>query len=187
MQACKAGLFFAVTQLEDPLFHRLRSIFIMARVDSQGATVGRNFFDIEDRESVGEKNLLDRSKGQVGKMLVVNRVELIFVHEPHQMRELHGNHSRALQQHLQACDKVVDVGYMCEDIISEQQIGLFSLRDKLTGGFYTEEFNERRNSFALRHCSNIGSGLNTKNRNTPLNKVLEEVSIIACDLHYVTF
>src|ERR1051325_3434246 len=119
------------TQFEDSIFHRLRSIFSMACIDSQRPTMCWNLLDIEKRKSVSGKNVIDRGKRQVRKMLMVNRVELIFAHEPHQMRELHGNYSRALQQHLQACDKVVDVGYMCEDIVSEQQIGLFSLNRKL--------------------------------------------------------
>ena len=57
--------------------NRFRSIFIMPRVDPQGSAVGRNFFDVKECQPVSSEDFLDRPKGQVRKMLVINRIKLI--------------------------------------------------------------------------------------------------------------
>ena len=46
------------------------------------------FLDIEDRQSVRCKNALDRCQRQIRKVLVINRVKLIFSHQLHEVGEL---------------------------------------------------------------------------------------------------
>src|SRR5947207_7867787 len=48
-------------------------------------------------EAVPSEDRLCCDEGEIAKVLVVNRVELIAVEEPHQMRKLDGDRSRRLE------------------------------------------------------------------------------------------
>src|ERR1035437_6016315 len=52
------------------------------------APVGRNFLDIEYGKAVRLEYLLHRRQRQIGKMLVVDGVELVFGEQPQQVRKL---------------------------------------------------------------------------------------------------
>ena len=74
-------------------------------------------------------------------MLVINRVELIFCHQSLQVRKLHGDHARRLQQDLHACNEIIQVRHLRQHIVPKQQIRLLALCDQLARRLFSEKFN----------------------------------------------
>ena len=68
----------------------------MARVDPQRSTVSGQLLDIEEGQAVRREDALGRHEGEVGEVLVVDRVELVLCHQAHQVGELHGDHPTRL-------------------------------------------------------------------------------------------
>ena len=60
-------------------------------------------------------------------MLMVDRVELVLFHQPQQVRELESENSSGLSKNLHSCNEVAKIGNLGKDIITHQQIRLFSL------------------------------------------------------------
>ncbi len=92
------------------------------------SAVGRQLFDVEQLQALTREHLLHRGEGKIGKVLVVDGVELVPTHQIKQVRELHGDHAQRLEQDLQAADKIVERRDMRQDIVAEQQVGVLTLR-----------------------------------------------------------
>src|ERR1700741_4893952 len=98
----------------------------MLSKNAQRPTMCRQFFHIEDPQSVRRKDLFCGEKGKVRKVLVIDGVKLIFFHQTLKVRKLHGNYTVGLQENLQAGDKVVQIRNLREHIVSEEQVGSLS-------------------------------------------------------------
>src|SRR5208282_2818385 len=62
-------------------------------------------------------------QGEIGEVLVVNRVELIEFNQPKQVRKFKCQDAVGLQQDLQAFHEVVEVGHLCQDVVSDNEVG----------------------------------------------------------------
>jgi hypothetical protein len=51
--------------------------------------VRRNLVDVEQPQAVMREDLLDGAERQIREVLVIDRVELVLVHQLEQVRELH--------------------------------------------------------------------------------------------------
>ena len=49
-----------------------------------------------------------------------------------------------------------------------------------------EEFDKRRNIFLLRHCCDVGGRFDADHGNAQRQKVLKQISVVACDLIHLT-
>ena len=116
-------------------------------------------------------------------MLVIDGVELIICHEPFQMRELHCDHATWSKQALHARDKVVQVRYVGQDIVSEQQVGRTKFARNFIRQLASEEAHGRWHTLSDRHRGNIGCRLNAEDRNTFRQEVLQKVTVIAGNLY----
>ena len=96
----------------------------MARVDPQRAAVGRQLLDVEQREAVRGEDPLGGDEREVREVLVIDGVELVLVHQPHQVRELDGDHAARLEQGLDARHEVVELGHLGEHVVADDQVGL---------------------------------------------------------------
>ena len=108
--------------------------------------MSRQFLNVEERQSMGRKNAFNSDKRKIGKVFMVNRVELVFLHEPHQMRKLEGDDPVLVEQNLHPADKTIQIRYMGENIVPDDQIRMSALRRQITCGVLTEETDQRRNT-----------------------------------------
>ena len=69
-------------------------------------------------------------------MFVVYCVELVFLHQTHQVREFHCYNSIGPQNDLHTPDKVIYLGYMSQDIVTDEQVGV----DTSPGEFFCTLF-----------------------------------------------
>ena len=74
------------------------AIFTMSGVDPHGTAVRWDFLDIKQSEAMRGKNLFHRNEREIGKMLVINGVELILFHQSRQVREFQ-RHRAFVDQH----------------------------------------------------------------------------------------
>src|SRR5215813_10921736 len=72
-------------------------------------------------------------------MLVVHRIELGVFNQPKQMRKFESDGSPGLECSLESSGKAVNVGYMSEYIISDNEIRLLVLPRKLFPESLSEE------------------------------------------------
>ena len=114
---------------------------------------------------------------------MVDRVELVELDQPQQVRELHRDHAALGEQDLHAADEVVEVGDVGEDVVAQQQVGLEVAGD-LPRGVDAEELHERaarpRSSAAAR---DVGGRLDAEHRDAALHEVLQEVAVVGGELH----
>ncbi len=97
---------------------------------------------------------------------MVDRVELVVLDHPQEVRELEGAGAVALQQHLEAGDEIEDVGHVCEDVVGRHQVGAVSLREQPLGGSAAEERDLARHALLARHGRDVGRG-STPSTGTP--------------------
>ena len=57
---------------------------------------------------------------------MINRVELIFLHQPHQVRKFHRDHAFRLEQDLHPATKSFRSGTCASTLLPSNQIGLFA-------------------------------------------------------------
>src|SRR6185369_3911680 len=134
---------------------RMSSIARVAPIDSQRAAVRRQFVDVEQAQAMVREYALDRSEAQVREVLVVDGIELVLVHEPQQMRELHCDDTALLQQDRHPADKVVDVGHVREDVVTQQQVDTPVLGRDFLRSAAPEEFDGRRNALGDGHFGHV--------------------------------
>src|SRR5882762_8208580 len=116
-------------------------------------------------------------------MLVIDRVELVLVHEPHEVRKLHRNHAVRLKHGFHATDKIVEVRNLCQYIVTNQEINLFKLRNELLGRFATKELDDRRDPISLRGRCNVSRRLNTYGLDLFLDEILKKITVVARQFH----
>src|ERR1700741_1347646 len=121
------------------------------QIDKPRAPMRGQFLYVEDLEAVPGGHHVDRGEREIGEMLMIDRVELVFVDEPLDVREFKGDHPLRLEQERHACHEVVEVWNLCENIVADDEIGLLAFLDKLARQADTEEVDTRRH--ALGDCS----------------------------------
>ena len=103
----------------------------MATVDAQAAAVRGQLLHVAHAQAGAGEYRGHRVERQVGKMLVVDRVELRVLDEAHQVRKFERDRPTGFQRGLESRREVVDVGHVGIDIVADDQIGLLSFGGKL--------------------------------------------------------
>src|ERR1700737_2676115 len=111
----------------------------MLYVKPERSAVSRETVDVEDGEAVRSKHLLGHEHREIGKMLVVDRVELAASHQLEKMRNFDRDHAVIAQQDGHPCDEVVEIGNVRQDVVSDDQIGWSALQHDLVRGLCSEE------------------------------------------------
>src|SRR6266436_1408383 len=132
------------------------------------------------------KDLFGREKGEVGEMLVINRIELIFLHQPLKMGELHSDHTIGFQQDFHSRDKIIQFGYLGKNVVAQEQISLLTARRKLACRLSAEEFHESGDAFLSSNSGNIRRRLNTQHWDPLFDKILQQIAIVARELYCKT-
>ncbi len=95
---------------------------------------------------------------------MIDRIELILLDEPLQMRKLHRDNAALLQQQLHPLHEVIDVRNMGQHIVTEQQVGLTVFSSDRERCLLAEESHGRRDAFLYRRPCDVGRGLDTQAR-----------------------
>jgi hypothetical protein len=132
---------------------------------------------------VGGKDFFHRREREIGKVLVIDGVELVLFHQPNQMRKLHRDDAVRFQEKFEATDEIIDVRHMREDVVAEKQIGLLSSARQLARQSLAEERSDCRDTLLDRDLGDIPGRLNSQDRDTLGLEVLQEVTIVARHFH----
>ena len=117
-------------------------------------------------------------------MLVVDRIELVARDQSRKVRKLHRDDAAGREQPLHAGDKVVEVRHVREDIVSQQKVGTTLLRRDRLRRAAAEEGHARRNSLGFGRVGDVGCRLDAEHRHAPGHEVLQQVAVVAGDLHH---
>ena len=118
-------------------------------------------------------------------MLVINRVELTSLDQRQQMWNFDRQHPARFQNQIQPGDKIVDVGYMREHVVGDEQVRGLPLRCKRAGKRGAEKTVDSRDPFALRNGGDICRGLNPQHGDAALPDELQQIAVIARHLDHV--
>ena len=144
------------------------------------------FFHVEDLQATGAKYVLHREQRKVREMLMVNRVELILVHQAHEMGYFNSHDAVWLEQQRNSLHEIIDIVDLCEDVVADDQIGLPAFMLEPLRAVGPEELHQSRHAPLLRVGSHVGRWVDTEHRNGARHEVLEQVAIIACEFHHLT-
>ena len=92
---------------------------------------------------------------------MIDRVELVLLHQAHQMRELHGDDPLGLQHKFHCLDEAIEVWNVGQNIVSYEQIRPDAIAHELLRRLFVEEPGQGRNSFLNCDRSNVRRWLNT--------------------------
>src|ERR1700758_197056 len=117
LEASEPGGFFASPKLVYPSADDFRAVLDMACVDSEGPAMGAQLLDIKECQAVASEDLLRGQEGEIAEVFVIDRIELILFHQPHQMRKLDGDDTTRPKQDLHSGDEVVQIGHLCKYVV----------------------------------------------------------------------
>src|SRR5713226_3034201 len=143
-------------------------------------------FDVKQHQPERIQNLFRSQQGEVREMLMVDRVKLILLDQLQQVRELERQNPSGLEQDLDSSNKVAEIGNLRQNIVADQQIRLFTLRSQLSSQPLAKKLHQCRNLLLLGNFRHVGGRLNAQHRNLFLDKVLQQVAIVAGQFHNQT-
>ena len=118
---------------------------------------------------MSRKHAIGGEEGEIGKVLVINRIPLPALNESHKVGKLHRQDAIRSEQHLYTGDKIVQVWDVREHIVADQQIGA-ALRSQRLRGAPAEEFDPCRDSAFASDFGDICRRLDAKHWDLPVMK-----------------
>ena len=94
----------------------------MAHKKPNGSTVCLGQFDIEDAQACLGEDALSGNQRQIGKMLMIDGVKLMQLHQLKEMLHFEGSDALRGEQYFYAGHEIVDVWHMRQHIIAGDQI-----------------------------------------------------------------
>src|SRR5262245_25615688 len=119
-------------------------------------------------------------------MLVIDGVELVLGNKPLKMWELECDHTVRSQKVGHPRGKVVEIGDLRHHIVPDDKVGPPALGHELLRERQAEELNNSGYILLARRFGHIGSWLDPDHRHTQRQKVLKEISVVACDFKHLT-
>src|SRR5437879_1401097 len=102
----------------------------MAHKKPNGSTMCLGKFDIEDAQACLGEDALSGNQRQIGKMLMIDGVKLMQLHQLKEMLHFEGSDALRGEQYSYAGHEIVDVRYMRQHIIAGDQIRGPTLTDQ---------------------------------------------------------
>src|SRR6478752_2609306 len=147
---------------------------------AQRTAVDRYQLDVGYDEAMTPAKRLDRARGIIAEVLMVDRVELQLVDKIVQIRRFDDGNAPGFEQPLDAAGESIGIGNMGEDIVGVDDVGELALRCQPAGKLLVEELHDRRNALGLdRELGDVGRWLDAEHRDTALLVELQQVSIVA--------
>jgi hypothetical protein len=117
-------------------------------------------------------------------VLVVDGVPLVVLHQAEEVGELHRDDAAGPEQDLHAPDEVVEVRYVGQHVVAQQQVGV-RLGGERLGRLHAEELDERRDALLQRDLGHVGRRLDPEHGHAALVEVLQQVAVVGGELHDV--
>src|SRR5688572_2859109 len=123
------------------------------------------------------KNLQYSGEGKIRKVLVVDGVELVQLHQLDKMGELESSEPIVGEKLAHTSNEVVDVRHVREDIVAQNKPSGAIRHPQLFGHVSAEEAVNRR--YSLRDCcvGDAGGRLDAEAAYTALDKVLQQITV----------
>ena len=112
-------------------------------------------------------------------MLVIDRVELVALHEAQQVLDFIGRHAFGLEQRLRAAHEIADIGDVSEDIVRNDEVGAPAFCGQFAAHAFGEEIAAHLDPRAHRLVSRPSGRLDTETGDAGLPDVLQQVAIVA--------
>ena len=116
-------------------------------------------------------------------MLVVHLIELSSLNGLEQMGEFNGDNSMRAEKCLQPANEIVEIRDLREYVVAQNQVWSVPKRSEFVRCAATEEFHNSRDAFFLSCFRDVCRRLNPDGGYAALQKVLEQIAVVACDLN----
>src|SRR6185437_10673768 len=100
------------------------------------------------------------------------------------MRELHRDHPSIVEQNTHAFHEVIQIWDMGENVISDQKICAQPLSPQRSSGAFAKKIDAGGDTLRTRYRRDILRRFDAKNRNVLFGEILQQISVIACDLDH---
>src|SRR5215469_8190962 len=153
----------------------------MASKNAERPTVGRQLLDVKKCEPISSKNPFRGEEREVRKMLVVDGVELVALHQPQKVGKLQGEDALRLQCNFHSGHEVAQVRHLGEYIVANQQVRASLFPGQIGRHLFSEEPNKRRYPLLHSDFGDICGRFDPQNGNVLLDEILKKVTVIAGD------
>ena len=116
---------------------------------------------------------------------MIDRVELVPLDQAHQVRELDRDHALRSQDPLHARGEVVQVRHVGEDVVRDEQVGLAALVRQARRELTAEEIDDGLDPPLAGDRRDVGRGLDPERGDAALDQMLEQVAVVARQLHHL--
>ena len=127
---------------------------------------------VEEHDAVPAEEPLHRMQREVGKVLVIDRVELVLADQLQDVGEFQGDHPIGLEQELHPRREIIQLGHLGQDVVADQEVGLGALVDHLLGACRIEELDEGWDSLGDRRLRDVRRRLDAQDRDPQGQEVL---------------
>ena len=83
---------------------------------------------------------------------------------------------------METCDEVVDVGDVGEDVVADEEVGLFSIGGEVVGAVDAEEVGDGVDTFVDGGLGDVLGRFDAGDGDAGLDEILEEVAVVGSDL-----
>src|SRR5690242_14732451 len=146
--------------------------------------MGRKFLHIEDRYSVGCKYPFGSEQAEIGKMLLVNGVELVLIYQLQEVWELDCGDPQRREQEFHPTYKIVQVWDVSKSVINYQQVRPLAIRKQFTGSLFAEKLDNGGHTLLDCHLGHVCCRIDSERRDTLLDEILQQIAIIAPQLNH---
>ena len=116
-------------------------------------------------------------------MLVVDLVELVAGDRFEQVREFDRAHPVRLQDDTNTLDEGVEVRDLGKDIVAKNKVSLDAPFNQFARCLDAKELHQRRDAPLFGGTGNVRRRVDAEDRDPPLDKVLQQISVIAAELN----
>ena len=116
---------------------------------------------------------------------MVDRVELLVLHQFQQMRKFEGSHPSGLEHAREASDKIVDVRHMRQHVIGDGQVCCSALLHQFAREAHTEKILDDIDAACPRRPRRAGCGLNAQAGYPARFYVLQEIAVVRGDFDHL--
>ena len=141
-------------------------------------------FDVHDVEISGSEQAIQRRHREVREVLVIDGIELGALDERTQVGDLDDRQPGLPDQQPQAVEESVEIRDMRQDVVGVHDVDAPRAGHEAPGHVRAEKFAEGRHPARARHLGDVGGGLDPEDRDLALLVPLQEVAIVAGDLHH---
>ena len=149
--------------------------------------MGLELVDVEELQAVRREDLAGGQQREVREVLVVDRVELVALDQAQEMRDLDRGHAvRARARCAMPPTKSLRSGTWAMTLLATSRSAAPALGHEPAASSRPKNSTIVSMPFSTRDRRDVGGGLDAERRDPPRHHVLEQVAVVARDLHHET-